>query len=354
MDQVIVERSKSMTLKPNTTVAFALSLVLITICTATAQAQTGKPTGKKASKPTAKTTADKIIVNACLDCNGAGKLQGKCSMCGGGLWIPNPSYGTQNGIMKNQRMMPCWRCSANSNFRELYECNTCEGTGSRNRALALAAAQRGQQFIDAEKYTEAEKEYRESLRLYPDSSSALKGLGLVLYRQGKFNQAEPLFKRAIALDPKNAWAYINLGATYTMLKRFEDAEKIYLKADSMGITEDALYENITKLWFFNIKKYNDALRMYEWFIKKNPYDYYALNQSGLCFLNLDKFVDAEERFRKVIASNFYKDEYQGIIYSNLANALLKQERRNEAIEAAKKSRELGFKGDGIALKALKL
>ena len=61
-------------------------------------------------------------------------------------------------------------------------------------------------------FSEAVTEFREAIRLQPDSPMAHYSLGNALQRQGKLGEAEAEDQEAIRLKPDDADAYLNLGA----------------------------------------------------------------------------------------------------------------------------------------------
>jgi tetratricopeptide (TPR) repeat protein len=72
------------------------------------------------------------------------------------------------------------------------------------------------------KYAEAEREYREAIRLKPDWAEAHFGLGFALKQQEKYAEAEKEYREAIRLDPDHAEAHYRLGR---VLKRFEKTDE---------------------------------------------------------------------------------------------------------------------------------
>lgn len=80
------------------------------------------------------------------------------------------------------------------------------------------------------KYGDAEKEFKEAIRLNPHLADAHHSLGVLLENRERYMEAECKFKKAIKLNPKHIKAHNNLGILYYHLKRYEDAEKEFKEA----------------------------------------------------------------------------------------------------------------------------
>jgi Flp pilus assembly protein TadD len=60
--------------------------------------------------------------------------------------------------------------------------------------------------IEQKKFAEAENAFREAVRLVPQDTGGLEGLGRTLVEQKKFAEAEAPLREVLRLDPKNRWA----------------------------------------------------------------------------------------------------------------------------------------------------
>lgn len=72
---------------------------------------------------------------------------------------------------------------------------------------------------------EAEKEYREVIRINPDNALAHNNLGILLANLKRFKEAEEEYREAIRINPDYAKAHGNLGILYSVTKRPEDAKE---------------------------------------------------------------------------------------------------------------------------------
>ncbi len=77
---------------------------------------------------------------------------------------------------------------------------------------------------------EAADQYKEVLRIYPESKSALNNLGSVYRAMGKSNEALEAYRKALKLDPHYGLAYYNIGTIYHQQGYFEEAVASYGQA----------------------------------------------------------------------------------------------------------------------------
>src|ERR1700716_2542217 len=80
--------------------------------------------------------------------------------------------------------------------------------------------------LNNDQLIEAEKEYREVIRLAPNDAVAQRQLGIVYFEQGQFGQAFPLLKRAADAEPNNLDLQIKLVRTYLTAGQFRPARDL--------------------------------------------------------------------------------------------------------------------------------
>ncbi|CEG11502.1 hypothetical protein MSIBF_A1490001 [groundwater metagenome] len=88
----------------------------------------------------------------------------------------------------------------------------------------------GRIYYYTKRFEEAEKEFREAIRLNPNYADAHNNLGNLLIILNRYEEAEKEFREAIRLNPNYADAHNNLGNLLKNLKRFEEAEKEFREA----------------------------------------------------------------------------------------------------------------------------
>src|SRR5262245_38656020 len=85
---------------------------------------------------------------------------------------------------------------------------------------------RANEAFAAQKLVEAEKGYREVLRLRPDDPVAQRQLGIIYFDQGQLQQAYPLLKKSAELEPENVDVQLKLAQTYFIVRDFQKAREL--------------------------------------------------------------------------------------------------------------------------------
>src|SRR5260221_9211213 len=79
------------------------------------------------------------------------------------------------------------------------------------------------EYLAAQQYDKAEKEYRDVLRLAPEDPEALRQLGAIYLDQGQILQAYPLLKKFSELQPDDPDSQLKLGLIFFSLGRYTEA-----------------------------------------------------------------------------------------------------------------------------------
>ena len=82
---------------------------------------------------------------------------------------------------------------------------------------------RANDYLAAEQYDKAEKEYRDVLRLAPEDPAALRQLGIIYLDQGQILQAYPLLKKSAELQPDDPEIQVKLAATFLSVGAYAEA-----------------------------------------------------------------------------------------------------------------------------------
>jgi Flp pilus assembly protein TadD len=163
---------------------------------------------------------------------------------------------------------------------------------------------RGSSFFDNRRYVEAEKSYREAIRLDPSYARYFHNLGTALFAQNQYHQAEEAERDAIRLAPNDAEYRNNLGRYLLAQKRYPEAETEFRES-----------------------------------LKLSPEQPAFLNDLGRSLYPQGRYADAEEVQRQAIeivdrtgASEAVGAELHSQFYNNLGDTLFEQGRSDEAVD----------------------
>lgn len=168
----------------------------------------------------------------------------------------------------------------------------------------------GEALTKQKKWHEAIEAYRQSIKINPDFSWSHNNLGYALIQIEQWQEAVEALRQAVKLNPEFVWSHFNLGEACSKLKLWDEAITAYqsvvaLNSDLPNIHNklgDALYQRIQSDRELALKCYRQA-------IAQNP--------------------DQPHNYHQAIAI----DKYNSELYIGLGNALVKQEKLDEAIIA---------------------
>ena len=166
-----------------------------------------------------------------------------------------------------------------------------------NPNLAEVHNNLGNLLYNLKRFGEAEKEYKEAVRINPDHAKAHNNLGILLYNLKRFEEAEEEYKEAVRINPDYAEAHNNLGILLSDLKRFEEAEKKYRKAielkDNLPDKGAKVHNNLGVL-LYNLKRFEEVEKEFKEAIWVNPNLAEAHNNLGVLLGNLKRFEEAKK------------------------------------------------------------
>ena len=201
------------------------------------------------------------------------------------------------------------------------------------------------------KYEDAEKIWKQVIKIDPNNSGAYNNLGNALSDQKKLEEAITAYRKAIELDPKFAAAYYNLGVVLSDLGKKEDAIAAYRQAIKLQPDADA-YNNLGNA-LDDLGKKEEAINAYRKAIELDPKYTKAHYNLGYVLDSLGKLEEASAAYRKAIELD-PNDAH--VAYNNLGIALYGQEKLEEAINAYQKAIQLDpnyafpYRGLGDALR----
>ncbi|HEY9405380.1 MAG TPA: tetratricopeptide repeat protein [Pyrinomonadaceae bacterium] len=174
---------------------------------------------------------------------------------------------------------------------------------SNRRAEAAKAAEQqykvGTNFLNDQKYAEAEAALREAIRLNPNYAYAHFNLGNALDKQQKYAEAEVEFREAIQLNPNDAYAYSNLGETLNDQQKHAEAEAEIRKAIKLKPNMADFRYNLG-LTLHAQEKYGEAEAEFIEAIRLEPSYFEAYTDFGNTLYAQKKYAEAEAQYRAAI------------------------------------------------------
>ena len=213
---------------------------------------------------------------------------------------------------------------------------------------------------------EAERVYRQVIRMDPDEAAALNYLGVVLHQQGDDDDAIGVLRRSVALRPDSIDFHSNLGRVLQANGRLDESIEHYRKAASLSTNNPLTHYNLGRALFAGGAEteaesaFRQAIAIKADFVE-------ARTELARVLLNQDRVTDAEAEFRAVVkhkpdeADAHYqlatllagRHEFEGAAaayrdalsirpdhaeaLSNLGNALIELGRAEEAEESFRKA-----------------
>ena len=172
---------------------------------------------------------------------------------------------------------------------------------------------------------EAEKEYREALRINPDYADAHINFGNLLYDMGREEDAEAQYREALRINPDSAGAHYNLGNLLKYLGRTEDAEAEYREALRINPDYADAHINFGNLLKETGKK-DDAEVEYREALRINPDSAGAHYNLGNLLKYLGRTEEAEVEYREALRIN----PDSAVAHNNLGNLLGNMGRKEDA------------------------
>jgi tetratricopeptide (TPR) repeat protein len=165
-----------------------------------------------------------------------------------------------------------------------------------------------------EKFSDAEREYKEALAL-DASSDALTGLANIYMRGRRFPEAEENLRKLVAAHPGQASAHIQLGRVLAAEGKNDDAITELQAGAKLDPSDASLQRDLADLYSI-AKKHDRAEAAYRALLATNPNDAELHQSLGKSLLEQKKFADAQKEF--LLAVNLKPD--LGNAYGDLAFA----------------------------------
>lgn len=186
-----------------------------------------------------------------------------------------------------------------------------------------------QQAMDAGEYEYALTLFQEILAENPTITTAYLGIGDIYMIKQDYGNAEPAYSRACRLEPKNFDAQYGHGLSLQMLERFIEAIRAYQRA--LGINPQSFQVHLNlAICFLQADMVKHSVTHAEEAVRLDPANGPARVNLGAVYENMGRTADAIEQY--LIASELM--ETGGPLTMNLINALAKEKRYQETVNAA--------------------
>ncbi|MCB2106513.1 MAG: tetratricopeptide repeat protein [Rhodobacteraceae bacterium] len=147
---------------------------------------------------------------------------------------------------------------------------------------------------------DAEKSFRQSLALAPDSVDTLNNLAVVVRAQGRIAEAISLYEKALANAPDTALLHANLGNAYDLAGETAKAEHHLRRAVEIDPElRDARHNLAAHL--IRAERQDEAIPLLEWVVARDPDRWDSLTNLGVATLAVGHTDDAERYYRKAIS-----------------------------------------------------
>jgi tetratricopeptide (TPR) repeat protein len=171
---------------------------------------------------------------------------------------------------------------------------------------------KGIDFLDQEKFHEAETNFLKSLELLPNRQSTLINLTLAQLKIGKVEDARANCELALRASPKDASILNQLGLIHQRLRSYGEAIFFFRQAIELNRQYFDPSFNLANV-LSELSRYEEALPHYDKALEIEPRQVDAYSRRGNALKNLNRFDEASGSYRKAIEINpEYADAWTGL------------------------------------------
>ncbi len=205
----------------------------------------------------------------------------------------------------------------------------CENKNTADFYLFSGLINRGLQ-----RYSDAEKDFREAIKLNSREPRFYTELGVLYYLIGDLKSAEFYFKEALFLNPQDCQANLNLGLLFRNLGDTKKAIEFLLQAEK-NCSDNFLAKYNLAFIYYNLGETETAIKYAKASIKSNPQNAEANFLLGKIYQDKKLFERAKKYYQKAISYNSSVDKYflnLGIVCHYLAEFDCAVEMLQKAVE----------------------
>ena len=170
----------------------------------------------------------------------------------------------------------------------------------------------GAVFAGQNRLEDALTNYNESIKINPKYFQAYINLGVCMHKAGEIKEAIINYQKAIEIEPNNANAHNNLGAAFKEQGESKKSIECYKKAIEVDPKHADAHNNLGAM-FNDLKEYKKSIHHYEKSIEINPKSAIAYSNLGNVYKRLSEFKKAISCYEKSIEINpKYPDSYNNL------------------------------------------
>jgi tetratricopeptide (TPR) repeat protein len=251
-------------------------------------------------------------------------------------------------------------------------------------AFANAYVNLGQAYVELGDWNSALAEYESAARLQPHDADAQHRAGMALVRLGRVGEAIAYYRAALKVDPQFATAELDLGNALLEQKQIDEAMSHYRRATQIDPENPNAHFNLASV-FLQQHRLTDAIKEYERVVELQPRDSQAHLSLGnalatassgkRALVEIEKAlelapdsVSAMNNLAWLLAASpdpnvrdpaaaialaekavELAPQPNALIYHTLAAAYAASQRKDEAISAAERCRQLAIEQGDTAL-----
>ncbi len=148
----------------------------------------------------------------------------------------------------------------------------------QNKVMRLY--ERGNRFLDARRYAEAERSFLDALKLAPNIMAIHHGLGLVYVQTQDYELAVLHFEEVLRRDPNQVKALYSLSKAYAAIGETEKAKSGYRRVIELDPGLEAAYQDLAGI-YYREKMWETALELLNRAKRINPNSPHTLMLIGV-------------------------------------------------------------------------
>jgi tetratricopeptide (TPR) repeat protein len=158
---------------------------------------------------------------------------------------------------------------------------------------ALLWVDKGNFYLNEQKYEQARLSYEKASELDPKSFFALFNRGIAFEKEGRFDEAIALIDRAIELDPNSSDSWVEKGYCLGRLNKFENAIKCFDRA--LDLSKLAFWAWNNKGWaLMELGRKDEAVALFDEAITLDGREPIPWVNKSKCLLDLDHPEEARQ------------------------------------------------------------